>query len=239
MEAFTGINIFEMILRTTIAFTTILILARIIGKKQVSQFTFFHYVTGITFGSIAAEISSKADGVFVDGLIGLVWWTVLTLAVSYLTLHSTKARVLIDDKPMILIKNGVIMNQALKKSRLHTDELTMLLREQGIFSVDEVHYAIFETNGELSVIKKPAHSPATKPDVKADITIPPFVPTEIIANGKILSENLLELDLTEDWVMSKLRKKKIKNIEDVFYAQILENGSLYVSLKNSNGKSVN
>ncbi|MFP3917849.1 DUF421 domain-containing protein [Lysinibacillus telephonicus] len=237
MEAFTEVNIFEMIFRTTVAFTTILILARIIGKKQLSQFTFFHYVTGITFGSIAAEISSKADGVFIDGLIGLIWWTVLTLLVSFITLHSTKARVLIDDKPMILVKNGVIMNQALKKARLHTDELTMLLREQGIFSVDEVHYALFETNGELSVIKKPAHSPATKPDVKADITIPPFVPTEVIANGKIHSKNLLELDLTEEWLRNKLRKKKIQNIEDVYYAQVLENGSLYVSLKNSNGNS--
>ncbi|WP_179966061.1 YetF domain-containing protein [Lysinibacillus antri] len=239
MQNFTEIHFFEMILRTTIAFIAILILARVIGKKQISQFTFFHYATGITFGSIAAEISSKADGAYWDGITGLVWWTVLTMFVSYITLRSKKIRVLIDDKPMILIKNGVIMDTALKKSRLHEDELTMLLREQSIFSLDEVHYAIFETNGELSVLKKPAYSSATKEDAKADVSIPPYVPTEIISNGKIISESLKEVGLTEEWVMTKLRKKKVQKLEDVYFAQVLENGSLYISLRNDGGKTSN
>ncbi|SOC23177.1 uncharacterized membrane protein YcaP [Ureibacillus xyleni] len=238
MEDFTNIHFTEMIIRTTIAFTAILILARIIGKKQVSQFTFFHYATGITFGSIAAEISSKADGAYWDGVTGLVWWSFLTLLVSFITLRSKKLRVLLDDKPMILIKNGVIMDNALKKSRLHVDELGMLLREQNIFSLDEVHYAIFETNGQLSVLKKPAHNSATRQDVKADVSIPPYVPTEIISNGKIISENLNEIGLTEEWVMNKLRKKKVQNLEDVYYAQVLENGSIYISLRNDSGKAI-
>lgn len=239
MGDFTNVHFFEMIVRTTIAFSAMLIVARIIGKKQVSQFTFFHYATGITFGSIAAEISSKADGSFWDGITGLVWWTFLTLLVGFLTLRSNKIRVLLDDKPMILIKNGVIMDKALKKSRLHVDELAMLLREQSIFSFDEVHYAIFETNGELSVLKKPAHDSATKQDVKADVSIPPYAPTEVISNGKILSENLTEIGLTEEWVLNKLRKKKIQNLKDVYYAQVLENGSLYISLRNDSGKEPN
>ncbi|NLY79248.1 MAG: DUF421 domain-containing protein, partial [Lysinibacillus sp.] len=121
----------------------------------------------------------------------------------------------------------------LKKARLHTDELTMLLREKGVFSFDEDHYAIFETNGELSILKKPANSPATKKDVKADSTIPPYIPTEIISDGKIIEKNLVELNLTEEWVRNKLKKKNVKNVEDVFFAQVLENGSLYISLYNN------
>lgn len=237
MEEFQNVHFWEMILRSTLSFSAILILARIIGKKQLSQLTFFHYVTGITFGSIAAEISTNEEIIFWDGLVSLVWWTVLTLLVSYIAIKSSKARVLFDDRPTILIQNGTIIKNGLKKARLHTDEVSMLLREQGIFSFDEVLHAVFETNGELSVVKKPAKSPATKQDVKADVTIPPYIPTELISDGKIITKNLVELDLTEEWLLNKLKKKNIKNIEDVYFAQILENGSLYVSLNNEGGKN--
>lgn len=225
------LNLFEMLVRSTCAFFAILLLARIIGKKQLSQLTFFHYVTGITFGSIAAEISAQVETPFLDGLASLIWWTVLTLVVTFLSLKSKKARVLFDDKPIIVIENGQIIPHHLKKARLHTDELAMLLREQSIFSFDDVHYAVFETNGQLSVLKKPAARTATKQDVKADVSTPPLFPIELISDGVILYENLQEYDLTEDWLLKKLRNKNIQHVTDIYYAQLLENGSLYVSLK--------
>lgn len=225
------LNLFEMLVRSTCAFFAILLLARIIGKKQLSQLTFFHYVTGITFGSIAAEISAHVETPFLDGLASLIWWTVLTLIVTFLSLKSKKARILFDDKPIIVIENGQIIPHHLKKSRLHTDELAMLLREQSIFSFDDVHYAVFETNGQLSVLKKPAARTATKQDVKADVSTPPLFPVELISDGVILYENLQEYDLTEDWLLKKLRNKNIQQAADVYYAQLLENGSLYVSFK--------
>ena len=227
------LNLWEMLVRSTFAFFAILLLARIIGKKQLSQLTFFHYVTGITFGSIAAEISAQVETPFLDGLVALIWWTVLTMFVSFLSIKSEKARVLFDDKPMILIENGVILADNLRKSRLHLDELSMLLREQSIFSFDEVLHAVFETNGELSVSKKPASRTATKTDVNVNVSIPAYFPTELISEGKIISKNLTELDLTEDWLLKKLKKKNIESVEDVYFAQILENGSLYVSIRNA------
>lgn len=224
-------NFFEMIIRTTGAFFAILFLARIIGKKQISQLTFFHYVTGITFGSIAAEISAQVETPFWDGLVALIWWTVLTILISYLSFKSAKLRVLFDDKPTVLVQNGTILPKNLKKARLSVDELMMLLREQSIFSAADVDYAVFETNGELSIMKKPALETATKQDVKASTTPAQYMPTEVISNGKIILQNLLNLDLTEDWLIKKLKKKNVMKVEDVFYAQVLENGSLYVSLK--------
>ena len=134
---------------------------------------------------------------------------------------------------MILIHSGIIMADNLKKSRLHTDELTMLLREQSIFSLDEVLYAVFETNGQLSVMKKPAYETATKQDVKVDISLPELIPTEVISDGKVILENLIELNLTEEWLLKKLHKKNINSPADVYFAQILGNGSLYISMKNA------
>lgn len=231
------LNLGEMLIRTSCAFFVILLLARIIGKKQISQLTFFHYVTGITLGSIAGEISAQAETPFLDGLVSLIWWTVLTIFVTYLTFNSKKARVLFDDRPMIVIQNGVIINDNLKKAHLHMDELTMLLREQSIFSLDEVLHAIFETNGVLSVMKRAPMRTPTKEDIKVGSPAPQYVPTELVSDGKVIMKNLSELNLTEDWLLKKLAKKNIHSVEDVYYAQILENGSLYISIKNASPSS--
>ncbi|TQR16376.1 YetF domain-containing protein [Psychrobacillus soli] len=231
MDTFFELNFWEMIIRTTISFIALLILARILGKKQLSQLTFFHYITGITIGSIAAEIASQKETPFLDGLVSLIWWTILTLLMSYISLKSTKLRILIDDEPTIIVKDGEISVKSLKSARLHMDDVLMMLREQSIFSIQDVHYAVLETNGELSVFKKVAQHEATKLDVKADVSLPAFMPAEIISDGKIVQKNLLELDLTEDWVMKKLRKHGVDSISDVFYAQLQTNGSLYISLR--------
>lgn len=232
MEDFSHFHLGETLLRSTISFFTILVLARIIGKKQLSQLTFFHYITGITIGSIAAEVSTQHDTHYWDGFIALVYWACLTLIISFLSLNFSKIRLLVDDRPTILIQNGAIIKKGMKKARLHTDELGMLLREQGIFSFNEVHYAVFETNGELSVLKKPSFANATKQNVEADLTLPKHLPTEIITSGKIVRKNLKEIDVTETWVLEKLKEKNV-DIKDVYFAQVLPDDSLYISLDKS------
>lgn len=90
MESFIHANFWEMILRTTLSFFILLILARILGKKQLGQLTFFHYITGITFGSIASEIASQEETPFLDGVISLVWWSALTYLMTIITIKSKK-----------------------------------------------------------------------------------------------------------------------------------------------------
>jgi len=237
MDDFFEVNFWEMILRATLSFFALLILARILGKKQLGQLTFFHYTTGITFGSIASEIAAQAETPFIDGLIALIWWSVLTYLMTIITIKSKKARVLIDDKPTIVIQNGLILESALKQNRLHMDELTMMLREQAVFSVQDVQYALLETTGKLSVLPKPAEQPATKQDVKADVTPPSYIPTEVVSDGQLIYENLVELELTEDWLMKKLKKQNVQSVEDVYFAQVQANGSLYISLKDKARRS--
>lgn len=116
---------------------------------------------------------------------------------------------------------------------MNMDDVMMLLREQSIFSIDDVQYAVLETNGELSVFKKPAEQNATKQDVKADVSMPTYIPTEIISDGKIVRKNLKELKLDEEWVMKKLRKHGVQSVDEVYFAQLQTNGSLSVNLKNN------
>ncbi|WP_155590974.1 DUF421 domain-containing protein [Lysinibacillus cavernae] len=231
MGDFIHTEFWEIILRVIVSFFVLLILTRILGKKQLSQLTFFHYITGISLGSIAAQIASQAQTHFLDALIALIWWGVLTYIMTIITIKSKKARVLLDDKPTIVIQKGVILESALKKNRLHLDELTMLLREQAIFSVQDVQYAVLETDGKLSVMQKTSEQIATKQDVKADVSPPTYLPTEVVSDGQLINENLVELELTEEWLMKKLKKQNIQSVEDVFFAQVQTNGSLYISLK--------
>jgi uncharacterized membrane protein YcaP (DUF421 family) len=225
-------DVLEMIYRTTGAFVALLILARFLGKKQLSQLTFFHYITGIAFGSIAAEIAGQTDVKFMEGLTALIWWALLTMLASYISLKSSNLRIVLDDQPSIVIKEGAIMENAMKKEKLHVNDLMMMLREQSIFTLQDVHYAILETNGQLSVMKKITQQGATKQDVKASTTAPKYLPTELISDGKVMQKNLTELSLTEEWLMKELRKKGVESADQVFLAQIQDDGTLFVEMKN-------
>nr|WP_153721940.1 MULTISPECIES: DUF421 domain-containing protein [Sporosarcina] len=218
-----------MTLRTVLSFVVLLILARFMGKKQVSQLTFFHYVTGITIGSIAANLAGESETPFLNGLYGMILWAVLTIVANYLSFKSIKLRVLLDDKPMIVIENGEIIEGSLRKLRLSFNDLNMLLREKSIFSMKEVNYAIFETNGNLSVMLKTGEEPATKKDVQASSPPPKYIPTEIITNGKVEEKNMRELKLTDVWLTKQLEQQGIARPEQVLYAEIQTDGSLYVN----------
>ncbi|MFS0574691.1 DUF421 domain-containing protein [Sporosarcina sp. 179-K 3D1 HS] len=230
MEDILKLDFWEMIIRTTMTFIVLLILARFMGKKQISQLTFFHYVTGITIGSIAADIAGESKMPFLDGLVAMVWWAVLTILTNYLAFKSKKARAFLDDKPTIIIREGKLMKKSMEKTRLHLNDLSMMLREQSIFSIKDVHYAILETNGQLSVMKKSDQEPATKKDVKAPAPPPKFIPTEIISDYKLIPENLEELNLTEEWLKEELIKQGIGHISQVFYAEVQSDGTLHVDM---------
>ena len=230
------LDFWEMILRVTLSFFVLLVLARFLGKKQVSQLTFFHYVTGITIGSIAGEIASESGTHFLNGLISMIWWALLTMLMSFIALKSQKMRVILDDEPTIVMHGGKLLEKSMKKSRLSLNDLNMMLREQGIFSIKDVDYAVLETSGTLSILKKTGQEPATKKDVNASAPQPKYIPMEIISEFKIVKKNLKELGLTEEWVYEQLKKQGIGQIEQVYYAEIQADGSLHLDSRADENK---
>ncbi|AGY78018.1 hypothetical protein WX45_00173 [Clostridium ljungdahlii DSM 13528] len=222
------INVFQLLLKTTVTFIVLLTLARILGNKQMSHLTFFNYITGITIGSIAANIISIGNKPFINDLIGLTWWCILTALTGYINLKSGNIRSIIDGQPTILIKRGEIMKQSLSSSRLNMDDLSMLLRKQNIFSITEVEYAILEPDGNLSVMKKQSQQQVTKSDMKIPYSTSKYIPSEIIVDGKIINHNLEELNLNKNWLKKQLKQQNIASIEDVFYAEIQSDGTLFI-----------
>ncbi|MEK4628863.1 MAG: DUF421 domain-containing protein [Solibacillus sp.] len=222
------ISYLQIALETILTFFVLLTLTRFLGKKQLSHLTFFNYVTGITIGSMAANMVVLSTNDYKKDLLSLVIWCLLTTILSFISLKSGKIRVILDGQPTIIIKQGMIDRKALKRTGVNIDDLTMMIRQYQIFSISEVDYAILEPNGRLSILKKPEYQETQKGDLKIFPPPPNYLPIEIITDGKLLPRNLLEVGKTTDWLISELHKEKIKRIEEVFYAEILSDGSLFI-----------
>lgn len=218
-----------IIWKPTIAFVLLLICARVLGKKQMSQMTFFNYVTGITIGSLAANIITFNDETIWDEVVGLIWWCLLTAILAYITLKSARLRKIIDGKPSVLIKNGVIQKKELKSTRINIEELTMMFREQGIFSIKDVDYAILEQNGQLSILKIQDEITVNRKDMSIPTSQPKYLPKEVIIDSRIIHKNLTSYGLNLQWLENQLNHQGINSVDDVFYAEIQDDGSLYIA----------
>ncbi|MEA4901124.1 DUF421 domain-containing protein [Desulfitobacterium sp.] len=218
---------YDILLRTILAFFVLLILTRILGKKQLSHLTFFNYITGITFGNIAAELASEKDIKILEGLISLVVWTGLTIIVEFISLKSGRIRRIFNGEPTIIIKKGKIQQQAMSKMRLNLESLLTMLRNCNVFSLTDVDYAIMETDGHLSVLKKPDKQTVIKRDlnIKGGRSI---LPTEIIVEGKIVKKNLLELNISYQWVYQQIRKAGFNSVNEILYAELENDGRLFI-----------
>jgi len=220
----------DIAIRTITSFVFLLILTRFLGKKQISHITLFNYITGITFGSIAASTAVDSQIPMKNGLIGLVVWTILTFVVGKLSLKVPKIRVLLDGEPTIVIKKGKILEKAMESMHLNMDDLSMLLREKDIFAVSEVDYAILEPHGRLSVLKKTEHEHVTKKDMKLSTEPRIYLPTEVIVDSLIVNKNLKDLNLSMKWLEKELRKAghALSEINQIFYAELQSDGRIHV-----------
>ncbi|MGZ9583161.1 DUF421 domain-containing protein [Paenibacillus marinisediminis] len=220
----------EIAIRTIASFAFLLILTRFLGKKQISHITLFNYITGITFGSIAASTAVDTQISAKNGLISMVLWTILTVIVGKLSLISPKIRVLLDGEPTIIIKKGKILEEAMASMHLNMDDLSMLLREKDIFSIKEVDYAILEPHGRLSVLKKVENEHVTKKDMKLSVNPRVYMPTEVIVDGEVVTKNLKDLNLSVEWLERELRNagSSLIQLNTIFYAELQSDGTLHV-----------
>ena len=222
-------KILNISMRTTLIVVVLLILTRLLGKKQMSQLTYFNYITGVTMGSVAGDFISEVNMPVVDALASLIAICILTELNSFIALKSTSYRKVMDGDDIILIKKGKIIKPALKSCRMSVNILLMLLRQSNTFSVEEVEYAILETNGSLSVMKRQQAQPIIKSDLDIKAEKIKNLPREVISDGKIMKVNLKELNKDEEWLKNELRKNNIESVKDVFYAEVRSDGTLYIS----------
>ncbi|WP_094603536.1 hypothetical protein SPSIL_010230 [Sporomusa silvacetica DSM 10669] len=216
--------------QTSLVFVGLLIFTRILGKTQVGQLTFYEYISGITIGSLAANIAAADVDKVWSHFYDLVLFVALTYAVSVVTLKSRPLRKLMDGSPTIVIENGSIVEENMHNLRYDLDELNGQLREQGVLDPAEVQYAILETTGKLSVIKKTDYQPLTKSDFNIHLPDPVF-PVELIMDGVIIERNLDRQNRSKAWLEQQLGERSIHDISEVTYAGIDSKGQLFVNRK--------
>jgi uncharacterized membrane protein YcaP (DUF421 family) len=227
-------DILELIIRIAVGFVVLFALTRTLGRKEVSQMTFFNFTSAIAIGSIAANLVVSPNTSIRNGVIALAGWSAFTLIMDFIDIKSKEARKITTGDPIIVIKEGKIVESALRKSRLDVDALNAMLRQKNIFSLADVDYAIFESNGKLSVMPKETKQPLTKSDMNIMTQIKKYpLPTEVITDGRILSNNLSKLNLDEIWLEQQLQNAGVNNASDVFFAQVQQDGTLFIDSKNN------
>lgn len=223
-------NQLELVLRIAISFIVLLSMARWAGRKEISQMTFFNLVSAIAFGSIAASLITNANVSIINGIIALFGWAAFTVLTDQIHLKSKKARKILIGDPVIVIKKGKIMEDALRKVRLDTDSLKALLRHKSIFSITDVDFAILETDGKISVMKKENKQNVTKSDMNIAMSQENLVPlsSELVSDGLVNIQNLNKMNKDQAWLEEQLQQAGVQSIEDVFYAEVQNDGNLYI-----------
>jgi uncharacterized membrane protein YcaP (DUF421 family) len=224
------LNQLELLLRIAIGFIVLFSMARWSGRKEISQMTFFNLVSAIAFGSIAAALVVNPSVSITNGIIALLGWAFFTVLTDQIHLKSKKARKLLVGDPVIVVKKGKIMEDALRQTRLDIDSLQAMLREKSIFSMSDVDYAIFETDGKLSVLKKESKKTVTKSDLQITMSTNKLVPlsTELVSDGQVNAQNLAKMKKDQSWLETQLQQAGVQSVEDVFYAELQPDGNLYI-----------
>ncbi|MCL6661958.1 DUF421 domain-containing protein [Paenibacillus polymyxa] len=214
--------------RSIIAFLTLIIYTRVLGKQQMGNLTYFDYINGITIGSIAGTFATDLSSKAWIHFVALTIFTIITIIFQYITLKNRTISKLMDSDPTLIIQNGKILEQNLSKMRVKFDELTMMLRQKDVFDITTLDYAILEPDGSLSVVLKPENQPVTAKDMHMH---PPKskLMTEIIIDGLLIKQNLEERHKDINWLSEQLKKQNI-TIQDIAFAAILPNDKLYVDL---------
>ena len=203
-------------LTALLSIVVLFILAKLMGTKQVSQMTMFDYAVGITIGSVAAELATELEEP-AKPLTALIIYGVVAVLISILTNKSVKARAVVTGKPLVLLENGVIYRENLKKARLDLNEFLTYCRIGGWFDLNQLQSAVLEHNGVVSFLPKEADRPATP----ADLNLNPKqsqVQMPFVMDGRLLEENIRQAGKEDAWVRRTLLQQGYRDEEDVLLA---------------------
>lgn len=218
-----------VLVRGIMSFFSLLIFARLLGKQQISQLTFFDYILGITIGSTASTLTTDLTSRAWPHWVGLLTWTLLSLLLQFITLKSKAASEYLDDVPSVVIMDGKILEGAMKKSRYRLGELLEQLRDKGVFDLTQVAFAVLEKDGQLSILKKAEFQPVTPNDLNLT-PAPVSLSSEIIYDGMIIDENLKNINKDINWLYTQLKAHNVKNPSDVFVATFTPPDTVYIDL---------
>lgn len=220
-----------IISRTVMAFITLFVAEKFLGKKAIAQLTPFDFIATITLGSLAAGLSFHIEKNPLNIMLSIISYSIFALLVGLVSSKNKHLKKILLGDATVVIQNGKILEKNMDKAGYSLDTLNESLREKGIFNIEQVENAIVERNGKLSVQKKSQNRSLEPSDLNISTKYEGLA-IEVIMDGQILDKNLIANNINKDWLISSLTKKGINDLKDVFYACLSTKGTLYIDNRN-------
>lgn len=206
----------KIVLVSMLSFAVLFLIAKVVGHKQIAQLDFFDYITGITIGSIAAEMATELEQPW-QPLLAMLVYGLISLLLGFVMSRYQRSRKYINGTPSILFDKGKLYRANLKKAKLDLSEFMVLCRQQGYFDLDTIRTAVFEYNGKLSILPVSQSRPMTPEDLQLAPEQDDIF-TELIMDGQILEANLKRMGLDLTWLSRQLAQQGFHHAQEVFLA---------------------
>ena len=184
-----------IIIRTFIMYFLVIVIFRLMGKREIGEMSLLDLVVFLMITEVAVIAVEDPKVSMIQAIVPMIFLMIIQISLAKLSLRMPKIRKLLDGEPTIIIHNGKIDERAMKSQRYNFNDLLLQLREKGIFSIEEVDFAILESSGKLSVMKKQTNS-------SKETTV---IPLPLILDGVIQGENLRYFNIREDWLLEQLQ----------------------------------
>jgi len=220
----------QIIAKTVFMYLVIIISMRLMGKRQIGQLQPFEFAIAVMISDLAVMPLSDEGKNFLHGLIPIFVLVLCQVLLSFLSVKGVRIREIICGKPILLIRNGKLLEKNMRKELYTINDLTEQLRFNSIQCVGDVEYGILETNGQLSVFLKSEKRPVTPEDLGLK-TSEEKLCYDVIIDGKLIGRTLDRLNLKREWVDQALKEYGVNDYEQVFYAYIDSSMKLQVQKK--------
>lgn len=210
------------------------LLTKIMGQREMSQLSIFDYIVSITIGSIAAEMATSLENNFMEPLIAMIVYAVVTLVIALINNRFVKLRPIFSGRTLILYDNGTLFKENFKKAKIDLNEFFVQCRTNGFFNLSDIKTALLEENGKISFLPLSEKRPANP----SDFNIKPEeenIITNIILDGKVMEKNLSEIGRDKIWLSEELQKQGVTKMDNIFLATYKSDDTLSIYMTN-NGK---
>lgn len=235
-------HIAVVLFRTILMYALVFTVMRIMGKREIGELSIFDLVISIMIAEIAVFALEDIERPLYDGILPILMLLLIQIGIAYSSMKSRRLRLLFDGKPSVIVQNGEINQEEMRKQRYNIDDLLMQLRSQNVASVSDVEFAVLETSGQLSVFTKEQvkqGSSTVKSGKKREGDISSLIskikfealPLPLIVDGKVDDDNLARVGKTRFWLKNQIQNKGYLEFKDVFFCSIDHNGRLYINAK--------
>ena len=221
-----------MLLRSVIVYSCVLAVVRLMGKRQIGEMQPFEFVITLIIADLACIPMAELSVPLVHGIVPIITLLIVHFLICFLSRKFQFARYLLTGKPTIVISPKGINYKELKELNMTLDDLIELMRGCDVFKIEEIAYAILETNGNLCVIKKAGQEPVTREDLKVKVS-QSALPINIVMDGRLMKENIALSGIDNAFIEECFKKANIKNKRDVLLMTLDNNGEVFLQEKNA------